>query len=109
MIEEGTQSVVNRVQRTRAVRPGENHIVDIEIHRVAMVVTGLLKVDTVGSHMNWKLLQKDPLTRLSPAFRILEFRQQCAQVKKAERLPGQVSVGTEISGEICFQVPAVQI
>src|SRR6267378_8537724 len=109
MIEQDFQSVVNRVRNNLTVRLLENQKMNIEVRGIAMVVTGLLKVDAVGAHVNWKLLQQNLLTSLPPTLCIFEFGQQYAEVKKTECLASQVCIRAEVGGEVGFQMPGVQI
>src|ERR1043165_7775089 len=81
----------------------------VEIGRVAMVVTRLLEVDTVALHVNRKLLDEDAAAEFLPAFRFLELRQQRADVKKSERFPRQVRVRAEVSREVRLEMPRAEI
>src|SRR6185436_1781176 len=52
---------------------------------------------------------QDPQACFSPARRFPELRQERAEIKKSERLAGQMCVRAEVSRQICFEVSRVQI
>src|ERR1041385_5691304 len=82
---------------------------DIKVCRVAVVVARLLEIDAVALHVSGKLRHENLEPQLAPALRVFELRQQQSDVKKPERLAGQVRVWTEVCRQKRLEMQRVQV
>ncbi len=81
----------------------------VEVGRVAVIPSGLLEINAIGSDVYFELFEQDRSTEVAPSFGALQFGQTGAEVVEAEGFTRQMGVGAGVCRQVFFDMAAVEV